>query len=132
MLKKIVDDKVSVLVSRGYGAGWYSWNRDFEQCLFHPELVELVELKVVLDAINIPYKDKYNPEFPVNVQKQNIISQIKKLASDLFGPKFYPDGADGLYIEQVYCKSMFYIKDFDGNESLVYLDINCDYNIITA
>lgn len=42
MKKVIRDGKVAVLYSPGYGAGWYSWS-SVEQCLFSPEIVELVE-----------------------------------------------------------------------------------------
>ena len=42
MEKVIRDGKVAVLVSPGYGAGWYSWN-SHKELLFHPKLVEMVE-----------------------------------------------------------------------------------------
>jgi hypothetical protein len=42
MEKVTREGKVAVLVSYGYGAGWYSWNED-KRLLFHPKLVELVE-----------------------------------------------------------------------------------------
>ena len=43
MEKVIRDGKVAVLVSHGFGAGWYSWNTEHQQLLFHPKLVEMVE-----------------------------------------------------------------------------------------
>ena len=43
MEKVIRDGKVAVLISQGWGAGWYSWHRDNQQLLFHPKLVEMVE-----------------------------------------------------------------------------------------
>jgi len=46
MEKVVRDGKVAVLVSPGFGGGWYTWNKDFEnskRLLFHPKLVELVE-----------------------------------------------------------------------------------------
>ena len=42
MEKVIRDGKVAVLVSHGFGAGWYSWH-DKEELLYHPEIVKLVE-----------------------------------------------------------------------------------------
>jgi hypothetical protein len=38
-------DKVAVLVSAGYGAGWSTWATDEyrEAYLFHPKLVQMVE-----------------------------------------------------------------------------------------
>jgi len=43
MKKVIRDGKVAVLISHGFGAGWYSWNTEYQQLLFHPKLVEMVE-----------------------------------------------------------------------------------------
>ena len=43
MNKVIRDGKVAVLYSPGYGAGWYSWNRDRPECLFDPNIVAMVE-----------------------------------------------------------------------------------------
>jgi hypothetical protein len=43
MEKVIRDGKVAVLISHGFGAGWYSWNLDHKEILFHPKLVEMVE-----------------------------------------------------------------------------------------
>lgn len=42
MEKVIRDNKVAVLISHGFGAGWYSWNSN-EELLFSPKLVEMVE-----------------------------------------------------------------------------------------
>ena len=36
------DGKVAVLISDGSGAGWYSWNTDFKDCLFCPEIVNYI------------------------------------------------------------------------------------------
>jgi hypothetical protein len=137
MLKKIVDGKVSVLISRGYGAGWYSWNTKFPQSLFHPDLVELVEEKYILDKEYLPYTERSNPNNELNIKKKEIISKIETLATSLFGDDFYHGGAEGLYIQQVYEGESFVIKDFDGQESLRYVDelghyMIDDYIIITA
>lgn len=42
MEKVIRDVKVAVLISQGFGAGWYSWHSK-QELLFHPKIVELVE-----------------------------------------------------------------------------------------
>lgn len=42
MEKLIKDGKVAVLYSPGYGAGWYSWNTQYEGLLFDPEIVQVV------------------------------------------------------------------------------------------
>lgn len=43
MQKIIRQGKVAVLISPGYGAGWWTWNENHIQLLFHPKLVEMVE-----------------------------------------------------------------------------------------
>ena len=42
MNKLIVDGKVAVLISPGFGAGWYTWNYDYPEILFDPAIVKLV------------------------------------------------------------------------------------------
>ena len=36
------DGKVAVLYSPGFGAGWYSWNTEYEGLLFDSEIVDAV------------------------------------------------------------------------------------------
>ena len=43
MEKVVRNGEVAVLYSPGFGAGWYSWNTDHKELLFHPKIVELVE-----------------------------------------------------------------------------------------
>lgn len=43
MDKVIRNGKVAILYSPGYGAGWFSWNTEYKELLFHPKLVEMVE-----------------------------------------------------------------------------------------
>lgn len=43
MEKVIRDGNVAVLISTGFGAGWYSWNSEHKELLFHPKLIEMVE-----------------------------------------------------------------------------------------
>lgn len=42
MEKVIKDGKVAVLYSKGFGAGWSTWNSYLEELIFHPKLVEMV------------------------------------------------------------------------------------------
>ena len=37
------DGMVAVLISPGYGAGWYTWNSNLPGLVFNPTLVEMVE-----------------------------------------------------------------------------------------
>lgn len=43
MEKVIKDGNVAVLYSPRFGAGWYSWNTENKEILYHPKLVEMVE-----------------------------------------------------------------------------------------
>jgi hypothetical protein len=43
MDKVIRDGQVAVLYSPGFGAGWYSWNREMPELLFEPNLVAMIE-----------------------------------------------------------------------------------------
>ena len=92
MEKVVRDGKVAVLVSSGYGAGWYSWHNS-KKLLFHPKLVELVE----------------------QGRKGEITSE---LCCELAGEHVYDGGKDGLYIEWVPEGSLFKIDEYDGYETL--------------
>ena len=96
MEKVIRDGKVAVLYSPGLGAGWYSWN-DSQDCLFHPEIVALVE-----------------------ADKRNEITQ--KLCDRLFGKTFCSVGAMDLKIAWLPVGTAFSIEEFDGAESIMTVD----------
>jgi hypothetical protein len=91
MKKLIRNNKVAVLVSPGYGAGWYSWH-DVEELLYDPSIVEWVENKQ-LDKILTYMELKY--------------------------PKAYCGGVEDLVVEWVPVGARFRIDEYDGAESLV-------------
>lgn len=91
--KVVRDGKVAVLVSGGFGAGWYSWNSDYPQLLFHPKLVELVEAGK---------QDEITADF------------IK----DIFDIDIYCGGAKDLSIHWLPVGTAFEINEHDGSESL--------------
>ena len=93
MEKVIRDGKVAVLVSHGFGAGWYSWNSEHQELLFHPKLVEMVE-------------QKRNKEIDDEWVKENL------------GIDIYAGGADGLTIHWLPIGTAFEIDEYDGSESL--------------
>ena len=41
--KVIHDGKVAVIYSPGFGAGWYSWNTDYPDIIFDPQVVFWIE-----------------------------------------------------------------------------------------
>ena len=90
------DGKVAVLISPGYGAGWYSWNTKYPQCLFDPDIVALVEADK-RDLITDEYcQKKYNCNY------------------------FYAGGARDLQIVWIEEGMAFQIKEYDGFESINY------------
>lgn len=93
MEKVIRDGKVAVLYSPGFGAGWFSWNSDCPQCLFHPKIVEWVE-----------------------GGKRDELSDLEKLFGTGY---FYAGGASDLEIEWLPIGTPFKIDEYDGCESVV-------------
>jgi hypothetical protein len=67
MEKVIRDGKVAVLISQGWGAGWYSWHRDKQELLFSPKLVEMVE---------------QNRKNEISKSRLDLIESEEKLSSD--------------------------------------------------
>jgi|SRR5699024_3109667 len=92
---------VAVLVSSGFGAGWFSWNNN-QELLFHPKLVEMVEQN----------------------RKEEITKEWVK--ENLGIEDVYCGGAYNLYIEWVPEGSNFRIDEYDGAESLI---LNSDLNV---
>ena len=91
MNKLIRDGKVAVLVSPGYGAGWYSWHGN-EELLYDPSIVEWIE-QGDLDKINTYLELKY--------------------------PNDTSLGLSDLEVTWVPAGVRFRIDEYDGAESLV-------------
>lgn len=103
MDKVIKDGMVAVLYSRGFGAGWYSWNHN-EECLFDPQIVGLVLANG--DCAEI---DKH------------VVKRIEQIASDKWGEDFFSGGASQLTVGWVTQGEQFKIDEYDGRESLIHL-----------
>jgi hypothetical protein len=93
MQKVIRDGKVAVLISHGFGAGWYSWNTEHQQLLFHPKLVEMVE-------------QGREKEIDDEWVEENL------------GIEIYAGGSDGLSIHWLPVGTAFEVDEYDGAESL--------------
>jgi len=91
MNKLIRDGKVAVLVSPGFGAGWYTWHRN-EELLYDPSIVEWIE-QGDLDKINTYLELKY--------------------------PNDTSLGLSDLEVNWVPIGDKFRIDEYDGAESLV-------------
>jgi len=93
MEKLIRDGKVAVLYSPGFGAGWYTWNYNFPECIFDREIVGMVEKEV-------DYRD------------------IAQFAESKYGEEFFSGGADDLRIMWLPEGTEFIINEYDGSESI--------------
>ena len=104
MDKVIRNGKVAVLYSPGFGAGWYSWNQKYKELLFDPEIVALVE--------------------------SNNRDKVERLVRSKYGEDVYCGGAGDLRVEWLDEGTVFEINEYDGNESVRYLNNGDDW--ITA
>ena len=94
MEKVIRDGKVGVLVSPGFGAGFFTWGYPTE-AIFDPTLIELVE----------------------NDKRQEAIDYCEKNWTD-----GYSGGVQDLVVVWIPEGSKFHIMEYDGSESLVLID----------
>jgi hypothetical protein len=88
MNKLIRDGQVAVLVSPGYGAGWYSWHQ-IEELLYDPSIAEWLEAEE-MDKIEHYLTLKYPGEY--------------------FG------GLEDLTVQWIDQGSEFRIAEYDGSE----------------
>jgi hypothetical protein len=101
MMNKVIENgQVAVLYSPGWGAGWYTWNKN-EALLFDPILVELVKLK------NDYSGDDVSP----------IVNRIIKRAEEI-EPGGYFGGAVDLDIYWTPEGTQFFMEEYDGAESI--------------
>lgn len=98
LLKVIRDGKVAVLYHPNYGTGWYTWNSESPEIIFHPKIVELVE------------QDRGNE---ITSEWCEVVLGIKDV---------YCGCANGLEIKWVPVGTKFIINEYDGNESIELLD----------
>jgi hypothetical protein len=98
MEKVIRDNEVAVLISPRFGAGWYSWNREHQELLYHPKLVKMVE--------------------------QNRANEIDEdwVRENLGIEDVYCGGSGSLEIHWLPVGTAFEIDEYDGAESLLTLD----------
>ena len=109
---------VAVLYSPDYGAGWFTWNSDVEECIFHPEIVKMVEENRQAEITNefYNYIDFFTPneteaEFYTGIKIANE-QDAKKAANKLIklgikkaiitlGEKglYYSDGKENIYLK---------------------------------
>ena len=94
--KVIRAGNVAVLISPGFGSGWYSWN-GIDSMLFHPKLVELVEAN----------------------RREEI---TEELIFELTGEEnVYTGGVGDLEVVWLPMGTEFLIDEYDGAESLTLI-----------
>lgn len=98
MDKVIRDNKIAVLTSSGFGAGWYSWNRDYKELLYHPKLIEMIETG---------NKDEITTEW---------------IETHLGIKDIYCGGVDGLTINWIDKGTAFKIDEYAGAEGIITID----------
>ena len=94
--KLVRDGKVAVLVSHGFGAGWFSWHYD-ERLLFEPKIVEMLE-------------------------NDTDYHEIERYCEMTYGDDNYYGGIDGLTVHWVSIGKQFKIDEYDGAETLIISD----------
>ena len=92
--KVVRDGKVAVLVSPGYGAGWYTWNLQHPELVFLPRVVEMV----------------LNGDSPYDIE-----AYVKSVYGE---DDIYTGGASDLVVEWIPQGAQFQIEEYDGSESL--------------
>lgn len=96
MEKVVRDGKVAIVLSRGYGAGWGSWNYGVHDVImFHPKIVQMVEEGRELDITE------------------------EWLKSELGLEEVFNGGRDGLYIKWIPEGTKFRIDEYDGAETII-------------
>jgi len=97
------DGQVAVLISRGYGAGWSTWNDDYPQMLFDPFIAQ-----VISESTND------DPEYRITA------SVYQKLMTycALKYPDAYLGGLADLVVVWLPRGEVFRVEDYDGSESI--------------
>jgi len=96
MNKLIRDNKVAVLYSPEFGAGWSSWNSLYPEMIFDPVIVQLVEDNTSYETIILYCEQEY--------------------------PEGYFGGVSDLQIAWISVGREFRIFDNDGDESIIFKD----------
>lgn len=101
-MDKLIDDNglVAVLYSPGFGAGWYTWNRSHPECVFDPDIVNMVRTGAPAEDIENLARYKWSQD------------------SDYF----FPGGACDLTVAWLPAGKRFRIDEYDGSENLVTED----------
>ena len=103
--QRVLDDEgnVAVLVSLGYGAGYFTSNLfHSDECIFDPFVIEIVK----------------NPRWSTDPEKLKVINHHLK---DKYGQSFDTRGIEDLVVEWIPEGTKFRISEYDGHEYIEVL-----------
>jgi hypothetical protein len=100
--KYIMNNKVAVAFSSGFGAGWSTWNNDelAETLLFHPDIINMILSHRQSEIDNDWLVEHFGEEFE----------------------DVYCGGVSNLSIKWVPVGTQFRIDEYDGSESVIALE----------
>ena len=98
MEKVIRDGKVAVIYHPPVGAGWYTWNNDYKELMYHPQLVQ----KILDDE-----------------QKDLTEEWVKAVLGISKDKNLYVGAAGELEIIWLPIGTAFRISEYDGAESII-------------
>jgi len=98
--KLVRDGMVAVIVSPGYGAGWSTWNQEFPEAVFNPDIAQAI--------------------------LEGNIKKAATLADDAY-PGIYTGGLHKAVVEWVNQGDRFVIEEYDGSESMQVLGPDFGY-----
>jgi len=93
---------MKVLVSRGYGAGWSTWNDKMKEVATYAPIIEFIE-------------QGHSPGLLEGGDTTHLL--VRQMMRDLELGSFYTGGACGLCVQEV--DGPFYIEEYDGAERVV-------------
>ena len=104
----------AVLITRGFGSGWSSWNTDYPSLAYDKRVIEW-------------YLQHNDPVFSSKINSYHL-DQDSKEAVKFFKECGYKDvyfgGYPHLQMRWVAAGKPWRVKEYDGNESIEYLDLD--------
>lgn len=103
--KYIRDGNVAVLITAGYGSGWFTYHQ-IEELLFSPEIVEMI-LSTGEEYLSVGNCDHFDIANQIDVYLEKYNTQYLTVESCDLEIQWVPEGEE------------FYIDEYDGYESVM-------------
>lgn len=121
MVDKVIrGDKVAVLISPGFGAGWTTWNqdhKDVEQMLYDPDIVNALLEFMAKEDTDWRVKDG---------SRRCLVMKIKEIANAKYNQDpddyYFENGLRDVEVVWVQMGRKFIINEYDGAESIQFCD----------